>query len=231
MKNRVLFLIFATLTGCGPVYYVPNTQNVPVMKNKGQTNLSLGLNVSESTDGFELQGAYGLTDKITIQLNTDWVKSSDDASNGSGNFVELGIGYYKKISNSFVFETYGLLGYGSMKYSENYDYLQEIKANFFRLGLQPCISFSSKYFIASLSGRFANINYNSISGNYYEVDYLKTNNSYWLVEPALTVQAGFENIKLQIQFQLSDNLTNSNFSQDYSLFSVGLKVNLNSKKK
>lgn len=230
MKNIVLFLFFAILTGCGPIYYVPNTQNVPVMKNKGQTNLSLDLNGSESTDGFELQGAYGLTDKIAIQLNADWVKSSDDASNGSGNFIELGTGYYKKISNSFVFETYGLLGYGSLKYQENYDYFQEIKASFFRFGLQPSISFCSKYFIASLSGRFANINYNSVSGNYYEVDYLKTNNSYWLIEPALTLQAGFENIKLQIQFQLSDNLTNSDFSQDYSLFSVGLKVNLNPKK-
>lgn len=229
MKNLVLLLIGIAFTGCGAVYYVPNTQNVPVMKEKGQANLSFGLNSSESTDGFEFQGAYGLTDKMALQLNFDRVKSSDDSSYGSGNFVEFGPGYYKKLSKNFVFETYGLLGFGSLKYEENYNEPLEIKANFIRVGLQPSISFSSKYFIASLSGRIANLNYNAVSGNYYDVDYLKANNSQWLIEPALTVQAGSENVKLQLQFQLSENLTDPYFSQDYSLLSIGLKVNLNPK--
>jgi hypothetical protein len=229
MKNLVLLLIGIAFAGCGPVYYVPNTQNVPVMKEKGQTNLSFGINTSESTDGFEFQGAYGLTDKMALQLNFDRVKSSDDSSYGSGNFVEFGPGYYKNLSKHFVFETYGLLGFGSLKYEENYNEPLEIKANFIRLGLQPTISFSSKYFIASLSGRIANLNYNAVSGNYYDVEYLKTNNSHWLIEPALTVQAGSENVKLQLQFQLSENLSDPYFSQDYSLLSIGLKVNLNPK--
>jgi hypothetical protein len=227
MKNVAILLICVTFAGCGPVYYVPNTQNVPVMKEKGQTNLSLGINTSESTDGFEFQGAYGLTDKIALQLNFDRVKSTDDTSKGSGNFVEFGPGYYKNLSKHFVFETYGLLGFGSLKYEENYNEPQEIKANFFRVGVQPSISFTTKYFIASLSGRIANLNYNSVSGNYYDVEYLKANNSHWLIEPALTVQGGSENVKLQLQFQLSENLTDTYFSQDYSLLSLGLKVNLN----
>lgn len=230
MKNLILLLICATVIGCGPVYYVPNTQNVPVMKNKGQTNLSIGLNTSESTDGFEFQGAYGLTDKFAIQLNTDWVNSSDETSNGSGHLVEFGTGYYKNLSEHFVFETYGLLGFGSLKYEDNYDSPQEISAKFIRIGLQPSISYSRKYFIASLSGRIANLNYNSVSGNYYDVDYLKANNSFWLIEPALTLQAGTENIKLQLQFQISENLTYPNFVQDYSVISLGLKVSLDPKK-
>lgn len=231
MKNIIILLICVTFAGCSAVYYVPNTQNVPVIKEKGQTNLSVILNESESTNGFELQGAYGLTDKIALQLNTDWVSSSESSSNGSGHLIELGAGYYKNLSKRFVFETYGLLGFGSLKYEDNYNSPQEIKANFFRFGLQPSISFSSKYFIASLSGRLANLNYNSVSGNYYDVDYLKANNSFWLIEPALTLQGGFEDVKLQLQFQISENLTDTYFSQDYSLVSLGLKVNLNPKKK
>lgn len=230
MKNIILLLICATLTGCGAVYYVPNTQNVPVMKEKGQTNLSIGLNSSESVDGFEFQGAYGLTDKIALQLNGDWVSSSDYESNGSGHLIELGAGYFKNFSKYFVFETYGLMGFGGLKYEDNYNSPQEIKANFFRIGLQPSISFTSKYFIASLSGRLANLKYNNISGNLIEdVDYLNANNSFWLAEPALTLQAGFEDVKLQLQFQYSYNLTDPNFVQDYSLVSLGLKVNLNPK--
>jgi hypothetical protein len=231
MKNLILLLICATLTGCGAVYYAPNTQNVPVMKEKGQTNLFIGLNSSESVDGFELQGAYGLTDKIALQLNGDWVRSSDGQSSGSGHILELGAGYYKKFSKSLVFETYGLMGFGGLKYEDNYNSPQEIKANFFRIGLQPSISFTSKYFIASLSGRLANLKYNNISGNLIDdVDYLNANNSSWLAEPALTLQAGFEDVKLQLQFQYSYNLTNPDFVQDYSLVSLGLKVNLSPKK-
>jgi hypothetical protein len=230
MKNLVLLLIGVTFAGCGPVYYVPNTQNVPVIKEKGQTNITIGLNSSESTDGFELQGAYGLTDKIALQLNTDWVSASDESSSGSGHLIELGAGYYKNLSKHFVFETYGLVGFGSLKYEDNYESPEEINAKFIRLGVQPSISFSSKYFIASLSGRVANLNYNGVSGNYMDVDYLKANNSHWLIEPALTLQAGSENVKLQLQFQISENLTDPYFVQDYSLVSLGLKVNLNPKK-
>lgn len=231
MKIITLFLICAIFIRCSPIYYVPNTQNVPVMKNKGQTNILLAVNSSESTDGTELQGAYGITDQIALQLNADWVKSSESSSYGSGKFIEFGPGYYKNLSDHVVFETYGLLGFGSLKYeNSSYDTPQKINASFTRFGLQPSISFSSKYFNASLSSRIATLNYNSVSGNFYDVDYLKENDSYWLIEPALTVQGGFENIKLQIQFQYSNNQTNSNFSQDYTLFSLGLKITLNPKK-
>jgi hypothetical protein len=197
------------------------------MKEKGQTNITIGINSSESTDGFELQGAYGLSDKIALQLNTDWVSSPDGSSSGSGHLIELGAGYYKNLSKHFVFETYGLVGFGSLKYEDNHTSHQEINANFFRIGVQPSISFSSKYFVASLSGRLANLNYNSVSGNHIDVDYLKANNSYWLIEPALTLQGGLKNIKIQLQYQISENMTDHYFSQDYGLFSLGLKVNLN----
>ncbi|MBP6759581.1 MAG: hypothetical protein KA133_10045, partial [Flavobacterium sp.] len=230
IKNIITLLICVAFAGCGPVYYVPNTQNVPVIKKKGQTNLTLGINSSESTNGYEFQGAYGLTDKIALQFNIDRIKSSDDVSNGSGNFIEFGPGYYKNLSKHFVFETYGLLGLGGFKYEEYNNTPQKINANFFRVAVQPSISFSSKYFIASLSGRVANLNYNSVSGNYYDIDYLKAHNSYWLVEPALTLQGGPENVKIFLQFQISENLTNPLFQQDYTLVTFGLKANLNPKK-
>lgn len=225
MKNFIFLLICTPLIGCSPVYYVPNTQNVPVIKEKGQTNISFNINESESTEGIEFQGAYGLTDKIALQFNADWVKSSDETSNGSGYLFEIGPGYYKNLSKKFVFETYGLLGLGRLEYEENNTNYQNINANFFRIGVQPSISFASKYFIASLSSRFSNLNYNSVNGNYYDVEYLKANNSQWLFEPALTLQLGFENVKLQLQYQHSVNLTDPNFIQDFELFSIGLKVN------
>lgn len=248
MKIITLFLICATFSECSPVYYVPNTQNVPAITEKGQTNISFGLSSSESVDGIEFQGAYGLTDKIALQFNGDWVEGSDDTSNysynlfgsgtssykktsnGSGHIIEFGPGYYKNLSEHFVFETYGLVGFGGLKYEENNTNYQSIKANFLRIAAQPSISFTSKYFIASFSNRISNLNYSSIGGNYYDVEYLKANNSQWLFEPALTLQAGIKNIKLQLQYQHSINLTDSNFPQDYDFVSLGLKVNFNALK-
>jgi hypothetical protein len=231
VKSFLLFVIGILFSSCSPTYYVPNTQNVPVMKAKGQTNLSLGINASEYTDGFEFQGAYAITDKWALQLNADWVKSSDDTSAGSGNFLEIGGGYYKSVSKYFVFETYGLMGFGSMEYTDDSNNNLGIEAKFYKIGVQPSISFSGKYFIASLSSRLANLNYTKVSGSLFEdVDYLNDNNSFWLAEPALTLQGGFENIKIQLQFQMSYNLTDPNFKQDFNLISLGLKANLNTKK-
>jgi hypothetical protein len=77
----------------------------------------------------------------------------------------------------------------------------------------------------------ANLNYSNISGNLIaDVDYINTYNSFWLAEPALTIQAGPENVKFQLQLQYSYNLTYPDFIQDYTLVSLGLKVNLNPKK-
>jgi hypothetical protein len=237
MNKIITLLICITLTSCSSIYYVPNTQNVPIIREKGQTNLSFDLNISESTDGFEFQGAYGLTDKIALQLNFDKVKSSEGTTDGSGKFVEFGPGYYKNLSEHFLFESYGLLGFGSFRDEESYydsqanaTITRKINGNLFRIGLQPSISYVRKYFIASFSGRFSNLNYSSIDGNSYAVDNLKANNSFWLIEPALTLQGGLENVKLFLQFQGSLNMTDPHFDQDVTLVSLGLKVNINPKK-
>ncbi|ESU24248.1 hypothetical protein FEDK69T_06880 [Flavobacterium enshiense DK69] len=221
------------------------------MKEKGQTNLSIGINATEYTNGFELQGAYGLTDKIALQLNADWVNSADDMeynSSGKGNIIEFGGGYYKKISKSFVFETYGLIAFGKTQYEQTSEGTGEyayVKTHFTRFGAQPSISFSSKYFNASLSTRLANVNYNNISGNYpfysaentytyiTEADYLKDNNSQWVAEPAITLQGGLEKVKLQLQYTLSYNLGDQYFYENYQewdMISLGLKVEFPTKK-
>lgn len=245
MKIITILLVCLSVSGCFPLYYAPNTQNIPVMKEKGQTNVSIGINATEFTNGFELQGAYGLTDKIALQLNVDWVNSADEWENnssGKGNIIEFGAGYYKKISKSFVFETYGLIAFGKTQYEQTAEGTGEygyIQTHFTRFGAQPSISFSSKYFNASLSTRFANVNYNNISGNYpfyssdenyvysTEADYLKANNSQWLAEPAITLQGGLENVKLQLQYTLSYNLGDQYFYENYQewdMISLGLKV-------
>jgi len=235
MKKIIPIIISILITGCSPSYYVPNSQNIPIMKSKGQANFGIGIKQSEYTASYEFQGAYAITNHVAMQLNADLIYSADIES--KGNMLEIGAGYYKKIAPDFVFETYGLLYFGNLKIKDistqnNYN---DFSADIIRLGIQPSLSYNRKYFTASISTRLANLNYYNINGNYYndeyDINYLKRNNSYRLIEPALTLQTGFKDIKLQLQYVYSYNLTDPSFEQELNIISLGLKFNIDPKKK
>lgn len=220
------------LAGCNPKFYTPNTQNVPLISEKGETNLTLSGNGNQ----IEFQGAYGVTEGFAIQASGGLFIPSDldNGDGGSGNFIEFGGGYYKPLSDNFVFETYGLIGFGSM---ENHfpstggtNTGKDISANILRIGVQPSIGYKSKNFSAAFSTRLANLSYGKIDGDLIydgenQVDYLTDNKSNILLEPAITIRGGLEKLKLQVQYGYSLNLSNSDFKQDKTLLTVGLNFN------
>ena len=238
--KTILFLIAILSLGCSPEYYVPNSQNIPIMKAKGQTNFGVAYNESEYTNGFEIQTAHAISDHIALQFNGDWVKNgnggylSDSSDNykATGRMLEIGAGYFNKIAPHFVFETYGLLCFGKLdlkNYTDESGY-DNFSAKFNRIGIQPSISYSRKYFSTSLSSRLVHLKYKDINGDdnatNYDVAYLKANNAFWLFEPALTIRAGLENFKLQLQYVYSLNLTDSSFPQQKDIISLGVKINI-----
>ena len=234
MKKSIIgiVLIAFAATSCSPLFYTPNTQNVPLLTHKGDNNIMLAGNGNQ----LELQGAYALTDAFAIQANGGWFlpRKEDNGNGGSGKFFELGGGYYTPIMDNFVFEAYGLLGFGTMENNfpstqeENPESKGDISANVLRVGIQPNFGYKSKYFEVALSSRIVNLMYNSIEGDLIfngknQIDYLTDNKSSFLLEPALTVRGGLENIKLQIQYGYSHNLSNSTFKQDKSFLTLGLR--------
>lgn len=237
MKTILFFITILTL-GCGPEYYVPNSQNIPIMKSKGQTNLGIGYNESEYTRGFELQTAHAITNHIALQFNGDWVKNgkkgylgdaSDDLKT-TGRMLEVGAGYFKDIAPNFTFETYGLLGFGKIELENNTSGTNNFSVKFNRVGIQPSLSYSRKRFSTSLSSRIVHLKYKDISANGnlegFDPNHLKTNNAYWLLEPALTIQVGSENLKFQLQYVYSHNLTNPSFEQEPDIISLGIKLRI-----
>lgn len=107
----------------------------------------------------------------------------------------------------------------------------KINANMIRYGIQPNIGYSGEYFMIAFSSRLVGLNYNRIDGNLIykgndQETYLNNNKSSFLIEPALTIRGGIEEVKLQIQLTRSFNLSHAKFFQDYSLFTVGLNFNL-----
>ena len=86
-----------------------------------------------------------------------------------------------------------------------------------------------RFIEGALSARLARIAYGDVEGSFVfqgrdQVQRLRTKDAYVLVEPALTVRAGLEHVKLQLQLQRSANLTESDFEQDDGLVTIGFVV-------
>lgn len=238
MKNLILIAVLGSIliSGCSPKFYTPDTQNVPLISEQGETNLTLSGNGNQ----VEIQGAFGVTDGFAIKANGGLFIPSDldNGNGGSGKFIEFGGGYFKSINENLVFETYGIIGFGNMENHlpstvvDNPQTKGDISANVLRYGIQPNFGYKTKHFSVAVSSRIVNLNYSNIKGDLIfegtnQIDYLKNNASNFLLEPALTVKGGFEKIKLQIQFGYSLNLSNSNFRQDNSFLTLGLNFIFN----
>ncbi len=234
IAKTLLVIVGLGFASCSPIYYTPNTQNVPLISQKGETNLTLSGNANQ----IEFQGAYGIAENIAIKANGGLFIPSDldNGDGGSGKFIEFGAGYFMPIQEGFVFEAYGIVGFGGVENhfpstKEDYPLTKgEISANIFRIGVQPNFGYKSKYFSAAVSSRIVHLSYNNIKGDLMfdqtnQMDYLESNSSNVLLEPALTVRGGLEKIKLQVQYGYSLNLSNSSFRQDGSFLTIGLNFN------
>ena len=225
LNKLIIFAVAIAFASCSPKYYTPNTQNVPLISEKGETNLTLAGNGNQ----VEFQGAYGVGNNIAIQANGGIFIPADldNGNGGSGKFVEFGVGYFIPITESLVFETYGLLGLGNFENHLKENSMGNISANILRVGIQPNLGFKSKYFSAAVSSRIVNLMYSNIEGNLiYEglgqVKYLEDNSSNLLIEPAITLRTGFDKVKLQLQYGYSINLTKNDFKQDKTFLTLGV---------
>lgn len=231
----LLFAAAMGFAGCNPIYYSPNTQNVLMPAAQGDVA------VAGMTDGnrFELQAAYALNDAVALQLNGGVFDRNEDDSEdgGSGKFVEVGAGYVGRVDQNVSWEIVGLLGAGSVEndfpstIDDNLGTTGTLSADLLRFGVQPALGYRSKYFEAAASSRFVGLSYRNIEGSLIyggedQVEMLNGANRYFLVEPALTLRAGLENVKLQIQTSRSFNLTDADFRQDESMLTVGVVVGL-----
>lgn len=215
---------------CSPIYYVPNTLNVPMVHAKGQANVTLAGNGNQ----VEFQGAKGVGDSVALQVNFGFLDANDEenGSGGSGKLLEAGLGYFRNVKPDVLFDVYALVGVGSVEnhfpdtVSASPGTTGKIAADMSRFGVQPSISWHRKYFSVSGSARLSNLRYRNVEGDLIfndvnEVDYLNDNKSHFLFEPALTLRVGSERIRVQVQVVRSVNLSHSSFKQEDDLVTVG----------
>lgn len=202
-----------------------------MIQEKDDWNINSAYNFKQ----IELQGAYGVGNATAIQLNTFLVFPGNPFLNDgvSGGFVELGGGYYKNLSDYFLFDTYLLAGIGHIEnlipFANSIRPITGgvISSNYARYGLQPSINYITDYFSISASSRFVNLSHYNIRGQLYrdgvdQVYYLNRHSSNFLIEPAITVKFGWKIVKLQVQYLRSFNVSNPHFPQDDEIWTFGI---------
>lgn len=192
--------------------YVPNSQNVPMLEEKGDIKVEIGVK--------DLQVAYGISDHLGIMVNGYYNKN--DWSISSGTFenkyyptrllLEGGLGYYTTLTDNAIFEVYGGAGYGSVNY--DYDLVDNgilTETNTFgvdmmRVFLQPAVGFQSESFGFAFSTRFSSVNFSNIDSVGYsplELEYEGLHeledDMFLFTELAMTVRFGFKYAQLELQ--------------------------------
>ncbi|MCD4770265.1 MAG: hypothetical protein K8R35_08870 [Bacteroidales bacterium] len=201
------------ISGCAPMY-VPNVVNSPLLSNKGEVQTA----IYGGTSGFDPQLAYAVTDNIGIMLNGSFQDQTSDTTDNfhKHQFVELGAGYYKKISEIYRIEVFGGFGLGELQaYDESSIFVSHSDVTSNRIFIQPAIGLTTKYADLGFASRFVVLNAKQGS--------IKSSRPF--IEPTLSVRAGSKYVKAVFQLGYSvplyyDNIYNINYQP--LLFSIGL---------
>jgi hypothetical protein len=232
-RNWIIVGALITLSSCTHYYYAPNAHNVPMLKEKSDTKAVVAISSGDEFTGVEAQFARAVSDKIGIMANFISASGSDEGESGRGTLIEGGVGYFTPLAKQIQLETYGGIGFGGVK---NYYDPGTSKVKFSRVFLQSGVGFISRNFDVVISTRLAHLNYNHVSYNLYD-DYevedllrIQSEKSYFLIEPALTLRAGWEDFKFQLQYVHSNNSGNSTLQQETENISMGIFLDISPKK-
>jgi len=245
---KSLFLLYVTLslfvTACTPTYYAPGTLPTPGLKNKGEVKFAV--HKSESSDeestsigsGMDVEIAYSPIQNLGLVFHSN--RFSDSFQNpikrgsglygfpeyeyvqytAKGDLYNFGVGYYKNLHPSLVWETYGTVGLGSFD-------MRELTADLRKTAIQSGVVYANDIFECGIHLGLASLKYRNIQGDVTNYDesqnqYLNENSDNVLANTALTVRLGYRPVKIQLQVGGSENLTNPDFKMNDNYASCGL---------
>ncbi len=242
-------LIFSS---CRARFYTPNRNPVPLFKDKGDVYID---GSSNFLNKYDLTAGYAITKNIGgyigyggsgLKVNSSTTDSQSQVTTTEnrryrGDMLNLGLGYFlnQEESANFRFEIFGDLAMGNYRnsYILNGD-KQFLNGNFMRIGIMPNIGFTSNdnSFSIAYSARVSQITFTNSTNNnsiFWQSDLKRLNSktNYMLLEHALTMRAGGEKLKFQMQFGLyqglnSEELVNAVPVLNASIM-LGLVVNIN----
>jgi hypothetical protein len=234
-------------TSCIHYYYAPNSNNVPLFKEKNEARIqasysTVGLRAdgSDVIDGFEIQSAYAVGNHAAVQLN--FLHAGDKESgygSGNGNYVEAAGGYFKPLlDKQWIFETYAGIGIGGVNSEYTYPATGNAATSITKFFIQPSIGYTSDYFSTAFSSKFSLVDFGVRSSsltkenNADDYDYIesfKKGKSYFWWEPGVMFRAGFKNVQAISQITCSVHGNDQPFC--YLNYSLGIVVLIKGKAK
>jgi hypothetical protein len=220
MKKLAISVLGALLlSSCAHYYYVPNVQNVPLFREKNEYRFSAFYGAGDMSSSGEVQAAYSATNHLGLMANYLSAKGQTSANRNSakGYCLEGAAGYFKPFGNAAVFEIYGGLGGGSQHHEyynmfiEKYDGTADLTC--IKVFIQPSLGLTFKAFDIAFSTRMSRMTFTDVNNNItnsFKSNMLNDidNKSHFFIEPALTLRAGWKNVKFQLQGQISTEVSN-----------------------
>lgn len=219
----IIGLITLASSSCH-LLYLPNQVNVPMLtgKNDLSGNISLGLS------NVNVQAAFSPINHVGFMANYAGGKtsSSDDTSiTNSYYFFEIGLGYYKPINKSILFDVFGGYGIGdSRTYDNVWDNPTTINGKYTRIFVQPSLTISaSEAFDANLAIRPVFV-FMGKSGS----GTTPSRSSNTFLEPVLTLKYGWKYVKIINQFGLSLPIQGAEYAFNPFILGIGINFQLKS---
>lgn len=241
--NHLKFLFFILISSsCSPVMYSPTTQNVPLLKQKGEVNIEAGLSSTEDADGFNLKAAVAVDSSLAVAASYNTLnggtKNSNDTWHGQARYFEAAVGKFGSSERGpWVYEAFLGVGYASVKNEKNPNGSlggpkELVKGKFIKPYIQPSIGIRSKYVDFAVTPRIALVNYIYDQVNVTDEqdaqssnDFFKDKKSTFVFEPGATLRVGFKGVKLQIQYVYSSFSYDSQLgSYNPEILSIGLNL-------
>jgi len=249
----IISLSFFTVS-CSHNFYAPATAQTPLFREKGETQLSMHLgNGNEIEQSFQFQAAAAIDSNLAVYGNfyaaRGGYKNNDDPNNnGKGSQFELALGYFNPIGARTSFELLGGTSYGMLtnNYSRLYQNQNEtktspytIKSDFVKPFVQGNIGYRSPFFDAVFNLRIGYLHIGGINETFTidsgyvplpieDVDRIKSTPGSMVLEPGITLRAGYEPLKVQLHLGMSFNSNGDNYPQERTIFSIGVVGMFNS---
>lgn len=230
------------LSSCSHHYYVPATQNVPLLREKNEFRGTVAIGTGDETSTVDVQAAYAVTDKFAVIGNFMSAKGGDESAGnwGRGSYGDLGFGYYKAFEGYYVFDCFVGLGLANQQHAYNRQETNtggtsvtvsngSSELRYARWFLQPSIGLTFNAFDVAFTPAFSYVNFTKVNNNmlvsnedYLDLDAIAAHRNSVLFEPAFTIRGGWKYVKVQAQYSAASNLSNPDLNFLKSKASIGL---------
>lgn len=221
------------LQACSPVPYANVGLNVPMLKEKGEVNLNASYGTTEDAAGIALQAAAAVGSSVSVMASFYYLNApSSEYWKGNGNYVELGVGKFGRVSSDGKFICDAYLGLGSAGIKSEFEN-DRVDVKFLKPFLQGSIGFNHKVIDVALTTRFAVVHFTEHEFRFDDPAYtleaakfFQENQDKFVFEPGITVRVGYEAVRLSLQFSITTfsqpETANGHINDEY--FGIGLNA-------